>query len=283
MKVKLADLTWPEVAQILDKPHVIIVPVGSIEQHGYHLPLSVDFRCAEYIAEQTARKVTQNGRIHVLVAPVIRYTDTSLFKQFPGTLGISADTFMRLIEEVTRGLVSQGYKNIIFLNGHGPNSEEIKIALRKVSQDIPEAGLYAVDWWILGSEQIKAMRKSNMMYHAEELETSVSLIIQPENVHMERAVKDQTSFSVSKKWAFPDFHSPQRLIWHSRRRRQGESGVMGDATVASREMGEKFLAAVIGEFTELITEIVASEGVEQTFIPVRRPPHYELKGGENAK
>jgi len=271
MKVKLEDMSWPEVAEILEKPHVIVVPVGSIEQHGYHLPVSVDSRCVEYIAEKTAERVALGGKISALVAPVIRYTDTSLFKLYPGTIGVSTDTLMKMIEDIARGLVKQGYKNIIFLNGHMPNSWTIQVALRKVSFDFPEAGLYGIDWWSLGIDTVRAMRKSNLMLHAEEVETSLSLVIQPENVHMEKAVKDQTTFSLSSRWVSPDFCAPQRLLWHSRKRREGQSGVMGDPTVASKDTGEKILSAIINEFAELIFEIVASEDVQQTFIPSEKP------------
>jgi len=271
MKIRLADMTWPEVAETLDKSHAIIVPVGSIEQHGYHLPLSVDFRCPEYIAEKAAEKLVSEGKIRVIVAPVIHYTDVTHFKCYPGTIGVSTDTFMKVIEDIARGLVAQGYKNIIFLNGHGPNSSTLQTAVRKVSFDLPEAGLYALDWWSLGGDTITAIRKSNLMLHAEELETSLSLVIQPENVYLEKAVKDNTTFSLSSKWVYPDFYAPQKLTWHSRARREGKSGVMGDPTVASKESGEKFLSAIIDEFAELIKEIVASEHIEQTFVPLDRP------------
>ena len=271
MKIRLNDMTWPEVAEALDGTLVIIVPVGSIEQHGYHLPHSVDSRCPEYIAEKAAEKLVSEGGMRVLVAPVIRYTDTTHFKSYPGTIGVSTDTFMKVIEDVARRLVNQGYKNIIFLNGHGPNSSIIQVALMKVSFSLPKAGLYSLDWWSLGADKIKAMRKSNSMWHAEELETSLSLVIQPENVYMEKAVKDQTTFSLSSKWVYPDFYAPQRLTWHSRNRREGQSGVMGDPTVASKEIGEKFLSAIIDDLIEIIKEIVASEHVEQTYVPIERP------------
>ena len=271
MKIKLADMTWPEVAGILDKTHVIIVPVGSIEQHGYHLPQSVDSRCPQYIAEKAAEKIISEDNIHVLVAPVIHYAENTHFKYYPGTIGVTTDTFMRVIEDVARCIVNQGFKNIIFLNGHWPNSAIIHIAVRKVTYDFPDAGLYALDWWNLGVDKIKDIRKSKTMLHACELETSVSLVIQPENVYMDRAVKDQPTFSLSSKWVYPDFYAPQALTLHSRRRRDGKSGVMGDPTVASVEMGEKFLSAIIDDFVELIKAIVASENIRQSFVPVERP------------
>ena len=271
MTIRLDDMTWLEVAEALDSTHVIIVPVGSIEQHGYHLPHNVDSRCSEYIAEEAAKKLVSDNRIHVIVAPVIRYTNSNHFKYYPGTIGVSPDTFMKIVEDVARGLINQGFKNIVFLNGHGPNSAAIQVALMKVSYDLPKAGLYSFDWWSLGVDEIRAMRKSSAMWHAEELETSLSLVIQPENVYMEKAVKDQTTFSLSKKWISPDLHAPQRLTWHSRNRREGQSGVMGDPTVASKEMGEKFLSFIIDDFVEVIKEIVASEHIEQTYISTERP------------
>jgi len=271
VKTHLSDMTWPEVAEVLDKTHVIIVPVGSIEQHGYHLPQSVDSRCSEYIAGKAAEKITSEGNIHVIVAPVLHYTETTHFEYYPGTIGITTDTFMKVVEDIARSIVKHGFKHIIFLNGHGPNSAIIQVAVRKVSYDYPNAGLYTLDWWRLGADKIKAIRRSKAMLHAEELETSVSLVIQPENVYMDRAVKDHTTYSLPKKWIYPDFYASQTLTLHSRRRREGKSGVMGDPTVASREMGEKFLSAIIDDFVAMIKAIVASEHIEQTFIPVERP------------
>jgi creatinine amidohydrolase len=267
MKIRLEDMTWPEVEGVLKKPHVMILPVGSIEQHGPHLPLSVDFRCAVYIAEQAATRVTEKGEIHTLVAPAVHYAETSIFSSFPGTIGLSIDTTSRVIEDITRGFITQGFKNILIINGHGPNTAPIAIALRKVDIDFPSAGLYALNWWDMGSDVIRSIRHSEAMGHACELETSVSLVIQPENVHMDKAVRYLPRLSLSSKWVSADFYGPKKLFYHSRKRypepKMGTAfGAMGDPTVATRESGEKFLAAIIADIVELITEIVKS-GVKE--------------------
>ena len=265
MKIKLADMTWPEVEEVLTKPHVMILPVGAIEQHGPHLPLSVDFRCAVYIAEQAATRVAEEGEIRALVAPDIHYTETSTFRSFPGTIGLSIDTTIRVFEDITRGFVTQGFKNILIINGHNSNVAPITIALRKVAVDFPAAGLYALNWWALGSDVIRSIRQSELMTHSGELETSVSLVIQPENVHMDKAVEYLPRLSLSSKWVSLDFYGPKKLFHHSRKRypkpEMGTTfGAMGNPTVASRESGEKFLAAVIADVVEVIKEIVKSEG-----------------------
>jgi creatinine amidohydrolase len=96
MKIRLEEMSWSEVEEVLKEPNAVILPTGSIEQHDLHLPLNVDIRCAAYIAEQAARKVTDEHKIRVLVAPVVNYVEASTFSKFPGTIGISLDTFVRV-------------------------------------------------------------------------------------------------------------------------------------------------------------------------------------------
>ena len=84
--IKFEEMSWPEVAEVLQEPNAMILPVGSIEQHGPHLPLNVDFRIAEYIAWQAARRVTNEYKIRILVAPAVRYTEalSGFSRTFPG-------------------------------------------------------------------------------------------------------------------------------------------------------------------------------------------------------
>ena len=258
--MRLEDMSWPEVEKVLQQPNVIILPVGSTEQHSLHLPLDVDSRCATHIAEQVAEKVANEHKIHVLVAPTLQYTDSSSWLSFPGTMGISAETLAKVIEEITRGLLKQGFKNILIINGHYPNAAPITIALRHLESDFPDAGLYALNWWSAGFDTIPRVRKSKSGLHADELETSVYLAIRPDKVHLDKAVKDLPRYSVSERWAEPDLCGRQRLIYHTRRNLpvKGRSpGVIGDPTVASRETGEKIIAAVVDDLTRLILEIMA--------------------------
>jgi creatinine amidohydrolase len=263
MKVNLHDMSWPEVEEVLKKPNAVLIPIGSVEQHGPHLPLSVDSRCAIYIAEQAALKVTAEHQIAVLVAPALYYTDVVTFKSFPGTVGVSIDTETRVIGDISRGFIEQGFKNIVFVNGHMGNVVPIQSALRQLSAEYPDAGLYAVNWWDLGFKVIPKVRKSTIGLHADELETSVSLVIQPENVQMDKAVKELPSYSLSEKWVYPDFYGVKRVFFHSRKKspkRSTGAGVMGDPTLASRETGEKIIKAVVSDLAEIIVEVVRSGG-----------------------
>jgi len=264
METRLVNFTWPEIEEIVKKPHVVIVPTGSIEQHGPHLPLSVDYRCPEYVAELAAKKVMKDHDIHVLVAPPVQYGEVSLtIKGFPGCIGVYTDTAMKLFEDIARTLIISGFKDIIFLNGHATNVASIIIALKKVSHDFPEAGLFLIRWLGLGTDVIAGPRKSEWGLHADELETAASLVIQPENVHMERAVKEFPSFVLSEKWIKPDICGDKsKVLFHTRqkfpRRDKGSSGVMGDPTVATKEMGELALKASAEDLAEIIVETAGS-------------------------
>lgn len=273
--IKFEDMSWPEVAEALKEPNAIILPVGSIEQHGPHLPLNVDFRIVEYIAWQAARKVSDEHKIRILVAPVVRYAEisTGFSKTFPGTIGLSFNTFMSVIGDVIWSLVNQGFINIIVLNGHVPNHEAIAASLRRMGGElrakrIPNIGLFAINWWDMGLDVLPHIRKSEAGLHAEEMETSIALVVEPENVHLEKALKWFPSYALSKKWVgscnlvrdvIP------RVFYHSRAKLPkgpGDpveaQGIMGDPTVATKETGEKIVSAVVDDLAKVIVEIVRS-------------------------
>ncbi|MFC1979565.1 creatininase family protein [Chloroflexota bacterium] len=265
MKIRFGDMRWPEIEEVLRKPHVVILPIGSTEQHGRHLPVNFDSYSAMYIGEQAARRVTDEYEIHVLVAPTIPYSETfgrPPFDQLlPGNICISPDTIIRLVEEVTRSLVNQGFKNILVLNSHVENTAPIAVALRKVSIESKDAGLYAVNWFLLASEARSTICKDGKagLGHACELETAMALAIEPENVRLDAVVKGSQSFSLPEKYITPAPFGP--VFYHSRLGGVRVSGVMGDPSTANEETGRKCIAAFVDDLTEIILSIAKSESM----------------------
>jgi creatinine amidohydrolase len=261
MESELIKLKWPQIEKILKMSNIIILPVGSIEQHGPHLPINVDSCCAHYIAQQIAQKFNEDQSIRVLIAPTINYTEVETFKEFPGTIGISLETEIKVIEEIVRSLLSGGFHNILVLNGHSSNTIPINAALRKVNSDFPNAGLYGINWWSLGN--LQKILKSPPCLHAEEMETSLCLVAEPDLVEMNQAYSEYPELSLSEKWATPDFYGLAKTVFYHSRKiypRYGKSlGIMGDATVASRETGEKIVEAVVNDFVEIIREVVRTD------------------------
>lgn len=262
MKLFLEEMKWPEVGEALKEPNVVILPFGCLEQHGKHLPLNVDTECASHISEHAARKASEEHNIRVLIAPAMPYGETLTFEKYPGTVGFSLETTIKVVEELVRGFISQGFRNILIVNGHFSNALPISAALRKASIDFPHLGLFAVNWWAMGAEYIMSARKSDVMAHACELETSVTMAIQPENVDIEQAVKEIQDLPLSSKWVSGDTYGSRKLI-HSARKfpKMGEdAGIMGDPTVSTKEFGEKTVEACVEGLAELLVEIVQSEG-----------------------
>jgi len=177
------------------------------------------------------------------------------------------DTVIRVVDDLVRNFLKMGFKNILIVNGHYSNARPIPVALQKVHVDFPESGLYAVNHWTLVTEVIAKIRKSEICHHADELETSMMLVIKPEKVQMEKAVKWEPKFSLPKKFAFPDLFGPSKMLFHSRRTMpcrdfNDRPGVMGDPTVATKETGEQILNATVDNLAELIVAIVKSEEMD---------------------
>ena len=137
------------------------------------------------------------------------------------------------------------------------------VAVRKVGIDFPNFGLYAIEWLTLGSNVIQKIRKSQVLAeYAGEMETAVSLVIQPENVQLDEAVKELPGIPLSSKW-WSIYPPPTRRLIHLPRKfpKMGQNaGVMGDPTVATKESGEKIIAAAVDDLAELLLEIVKAEG-----------------------
>lgn len=266
MKIKLDEMRWPEVEELLTKPNVVILPIGATEQHGPHLPLNTDTASTVYFAEQVAHRVTEEHSIRVVVAPAIPYGETRGTPPFsqllPGTISITGDTVVTLIKEVVRSLVTQGFNNILVLNGHLENTTLIAAALRTVSVDFPDAGLYGANWFHLASAAWSQIRKGGKAGagHSCEKETSICLALQPQNVALDEVVQGTRSFSLPDKYIFPMPAGP--VFFHSRVSGRREGGVMGDPSAATKEAGEKLIAAVLDELTEIVVAIAKSEGMK---------------------
>lgn len=262
MTVRLDEMSWPEVQEVLSKPNAIILPFGSTEQHGAHLPLNTDSACATYIAEYTAQKVTDEHKISVLVAPTIHYTDVSLHKMFPGTIGVKADTLIRMIVDIVRSFLDQGFNNIIALTGHRENDCPLVVALRMIAEDYPKANVFAVCTIDLDFDVRSGLLKAGVpgMGHALEMETSAALVIEPQNVHLDKAIIGSRELPLSEKYIGSYGKDTRKgVLYYSGAKGFEKSGTFGDPTMASKETGEKILSAMIGNLADIIRQVVQPE------------------------
>lgn len=139
----LGEMTWPQVEEYLKKQDSILVPVGSTEQHGPTGLLGIDFMTAFEISLAVGKKTK------TLVAPPLPFGMALHHSAFPGTVTLTPQTYIQVVVEIIRSLTNQGFKKIIFVNGHGGNIAPITTAFCEFLNSNQTADLQLVNWWHL--------------------------------------------------------------------------------------------------------------------------------------
>ena len=141
----MEEMTWPEVRDALAEAQVAIVPVGSCEQHGPHLALSVDIAGAEAFARRVAEAVHPVA----LLAPPLKFGISIHHMPFPGTLTLQPETFETVLMEVAASLREHGVGRLFVVNGHGGNQNALGIASAKMRRDLGVRMAYTL-WPLIG-------------------------------------------------------------------------------------------------------------------------------------
>ncbi len=224
-----------EIAEMRDHDAVVILPVGSIEQHGRHLPVDTDIHMAQTVALGAAQALA--GEVPVLVAPPVWSGVSPHHMHFTGTLTLSVDTFSQVLKEIVTCMWQHGFRHILLLNGHGGNDQTMKATALKLGAEGIEVG--AVTYWDLAAAEIAALvdgeRKS--VGHACEVETSLMLYLRQELVDMDTAVTDLKVPPTRLPTGGPVYFWP---VFDP-----GTTGVAGDPSHASAEKGKAILEAVV--------------------------------------
>jgi creatinine amidohydrolase len=185
----LPDMTWEEVSEILEETDIVIVPVGSTEQHGPHLPLSTDNIQATELAKRTAARLAEEG-IKVVAGPTIPFGTAPYHMPFPGTVSLSVDTLRAVIKEVCKSLYQHGFRRFALLLGHGGNMATMQVATEELAMELPDARVVFLndmpDRWGRGyiAELLTSEKAEG---HSGEGETARILLTHPDLVQMDRA------------------------------------------------------------------------------------------------
>ena len=231
-----------EIAEMRDRDAVVILPVGSIEQHGRHLPVDVDIFAAQTIALAAAQALTPD--VPVLVAPPVWTGVSPHHMHFTGTLTLTVDTFSQVIREIVTCMWRHGFRHILLLNGHGGNDNTMKSTTLKLGAEGIEVA--AATYWDLAeaelAELVEGERKK--VGHACEIETSMMLYLRQELVDMSTAVKDMRVPPSRLPTGGPVYFWP---VFEP-----GTTGVNGDPTLATAEKGKAFLDVITKNLAEFI-------------------------------
>jgi creatinine amidohydrolase len=234
-------LTWPEINDAVDLGKVCIVPVGAVEQHGHHLPLDVDMVCPTGIALGAGRQAPES----ILVLPIVAYGYTGHVMDFPGTINCHYEHFMRMVLDITKSLAYHGFKKIVLLNGHGSNMPNLDLVARRTNLETDAECVLSAWWQLLTVDPafLPSWRESKFpggCAHACELETSVYLHLDSENVRKDKIKNGIVSFNAENSpFAYVDLfrQGPATVVsWTSS---YSESGVLGEAELATAEKGKR--------------------------------------------
>ncbi len=259
--------SWPELGERVKDQPVVVLPIGSVEDHGYHLPLDVDNYLIWNICEATAKRSPDD----ILLMPLIPYGFETHHMDFTGTIDVSQEHLLNFVLDIVKSVAHHGFERILIADGHGSNMPILELVARRAILET-DALCACFIWPGLAAKEIDAVRESEKqgMAHAAELETSVYLHLAPEKVEMDKAVKDIGMPESEFIWIDLMNGSPVRLMdeWT----RFSKSGVYGDATIATAEKGKVVFEAVVAAFGRLVKEFKNRSRGERTDYH-REPPN----------
>ncbi len=254
----LQNLSWDEAEKELKTTHVALIPVGSTEQHGYHMPLGSDTYCADAVARRTAAKES------VIVVPAIPYGISHSHMSFPGTITFSCETLFRAVTDVCECLYKHGVNRFIFVNGHGHNGPTLQTVMDEFKRN-HEAYFFLIQWWIAGyrlTPDLWTSKKDELPDgHAAEVEAAGMLAIDSTLVKMGKAEKvllgtlgkSKIKFHKSTMAALKDY--PVDLTTVEDFEHLSKSGVVGSPLGATKEKGEIVLDKVTDFLADLVREL----------------------------
>lgn len=248
--MRLQDLTSPDVKQLDFAKLIAILPTGSIEQHGPHLPLSVDTDLVSAVAS----RIEQRTPDKVLLLPTLWPGHSTHHMHFPGTIDIPQLNYINLITDIGKSIASMGATKCFFLNGHGGNDTPIRAALRELKSAVPKTRFIFASYWSLAADAIKKVRQSEMggLGHACEMETSLMLHLHPERVKMELAKRDGPKQTDLYRKA--DMQLARPIFFVNEFHEISQSGVVGHPDLATAEKGKRFLDGIVDSVGKFVDE-----------------------------
>lgn len=219
------------------RKEVAILPVGTVERHGNHLPLGTDYIIPEYLAARVAEALGEGA----VMMPTIPYGVSTSLAHLPGTIDVGYEAFTAYVEAVLKEVARNGFRAALIINGHGGNTKALHIVAKRVAF---ETGMRVgvVDWWADVAQEVRE-RLFSAPGHAGEDETAAVLAIRPDLVDMGAAEEGPSYRRVRVR--FYDRDATRELF---------AKGVTGDPRRATAEKGEEFLEAVVREIVEGVKE-----------------------------
>lgn len=245
-------LSWTDIRDMPAKDQVVLVqPVGAIEQHGPHLPLAVDSAIATGVLGAALQKLDRHIPVYAL--PPLYYGKSNEHWHFPGTITLSAQTLIAVLTEVAESLYRAGFRKLILLNGHGGQPQVMEIVSRDLHQRYADFWVFSFFVWRVPhiTKSLLSEKEAQAGMHAGDAETSLLLTLLPDTVKMDKAVAEYPTELPEEGLISLEGRLP--MAWMTQD--ISHSGVIGDATTATREKGDRILDSVSDGWVQALTEV----------------------------
>ena len=264
---KLGKHTWPEISKVINDIAAVMVPVGSTEQHGPHLPFDTDTFVSVSLAERCAELCRSRGT-RILITPPVSFGVSWYHKDFAGTLSLTTTVYISLIKDLLRCLIRDNFKNIILLNSHGGNTACLTVAINDIYEETRHR-VYLVNWASLVSDQIQSLGIRSPLIHTEEVETSVAMALE-QRVVSEKRQRD--CFSRRKVYEEKGIPTSEHVAYDALDPGHGvvipmdyvkdisKSGIVGDATLGTQEKGKEIVLMIVKRLADLISDLSTKNG-----------------------
>ncbi len=233
----LHQLSYEEARDYFSRRDLVILPVGSVEQHGPANPLGTDMLIAQDLAREVA------SRSGIISLPVIPFGISFHHMGFPGTITVSEESLASYVLDVLRSLSRWGVKKVLVVNGHGGNLPTLQIVARKAMDELG-IRVYIYQWWTSGSKMLAELFSEDERGHASGAETSLNMHLHPELVRTERLVDEEPKGSFEARvYRFAYTHE------------MSSSGVFGRQSSATRERGAALFEKLVQDLLDIVTEL----------------------------
>jgi creatinine amidohydrolase len=254
MSVFFGEKSWPELKEYIDDKALAIIPFGTVEEHGHHLPVNTDLVIAEGVAQDAAEAVKDIYPVLVLPGFWSGYSVKKMTR-WPGVIRVRSEVLIEVWFDIMASLVEMGFRKILCINSHGQNPEMIKIAARRILDEY-NVNVVTSNVWSMAAETMKNVRRSPIggALHGGEFETSLMLYY-TDLVDMSKTTDVDRIRYRSDFYPGDAFGSASGGAFISTWCvQESETGLYGDPTLSTKETGRLLAEGIAAQYKRLIEE-----------------------------
>ena len=260
-KVLLEEMSWDEVGKVLPNVKVGFVPVGSTEQHGWHLPLFTDSLCASAVSKRVAEKLYPRA----IVAPLLPVGVSFHHMRFPGSLTIRESTLIEYAIDMAYSFKHYGVDFVAFINGHWGNKTPLAHATAKIRRELGIKSLYISYWDVYPKEHASLIEDGEIPDHAGEFETSEIMSVRPDLVKKNRFKRRADAFTLDRKMYDLLLAADDQFPLFG----QSKDGVFyGNPERSTAEKGSKIIELVSDGLAKFFEELFTTYNAPQKYLGI---------------